>query len=104
MTKNTKCSIIGDVRGSGLFIGIDLIKNQTSLEPATKECSFLCSILKEKYAVLTSIDGPYDNVLVVKPPLCFSEEDVDSFVNAFESAVINDLSKVDLEKISKTPT
>ncbi len=96
--------IIGDIRGSGLFIGIDLIKNQETLEPATKECSFLCTILKEKYAILTSIDGPFDNVIVVKPPMCFSEKDVDRFILAFESAVKHDLSSVDLEQMSKTPT
>mmetsp|Transcript_8330 Transcript_8330/g.12541 ORF Transcript_8330/g.12541 Transcript_8330/m.12541 type:complete len:534 (-) Transcript_8330:222-1823(-) len=96
--------IIGDVRGCGLFVGLDLIKNNTTLEPATKECSFLCSILKEKYAVLTSIDGPFNNVLVIKPPMCFSKTDVDTFVSAFEAAVVNDLSKADLGNVSKTPT
>ena len=96
--------IIGDVRGSGLFVGLDLIKNHETLEPATKECSFLCSTLKDKYAVLTSIDGPFDNVLVIKPPMCFSKTDVDVFVSAFEAAVENDLFKVNLENVSKTPT
>ena len=96
--------IIGDIRGSGLFIGIDLVRNQTTLEPATKECSFLCTILKEKYSVLTSIDGPFDNVLVIKPPMCFSKNDADSFVVAFASALTNDLVRVNLETVSLTPT
>ncbi len=97
-------SIIGDIRGSGLFVGIDLVKNQQTLEPASKECSFLCSTLKEKYAILTSIDGPFDNVLVVKPPMCFNNNDVDKFVSAFECAVKQDLTAVDLSQMSKTPT
>ncbi len=95
--------IIGDVRGSGLFIGIDLIKDHTTLEPATKECSLICSNLKEKYSILTSIDGPFDNVLVIKPPMCFSKNDVDVFISGFEAAV-EELSKYDLENVSKTPT
>ena len=57
--------IIGDVRGSGLFIGIDLATNQLSRKLASIQCSFICTILKEKYDILTSIDGPFDNVLVV---------------------------------------
>jgi len=95
--------IIGDVRGSGLFVGIELIRDAKTLEPATIETSFLCTRLKEEYRVLTSIDGPNDNVLVVKPPMVFSNEDVDEFVSAFVSAV-NDLSRVDIQSISKTPT
>lgn len=96
--------IIGDVRGNGLFIGIDLITDEETLQPATRECSFLCTVLKQKYFILTSIDGPYDNVLVIKPPLCFSRDDVDVFVSAFESAVRDDLSQIDLNSVSKTPT
>jgi len=98
-------SIIGDVRGSGLFVGIELVRDRETLEPATAETSYLCTILKEKYAVLTSIDGPHNNVLVVKPPMVFSVEDVDCFVQSFENAVKNDLGSADdLKNISKTPT
>ncbi len=104
MSMQKRLPIIGDVRGSGLFMGIDLVMDPQTLQPATKECSFLCTILKEKYAILTSIDGPYDNVLVVKPPLTFSKDDADIFVEAFESAIVNDLSQVDLQTVSLTPT
>lgn len=96
--------IIGDVRGSGLFIGIDLVTNQLTRKPASIECSFICTILKEKYDILTSIDGPFDNVLVVKPPLCFTIENADVFVSAFERAVVDDLAVANLGSISKTPT
>jgi 4-aminobutyrate aminotransferase-like enzyme len=58
------CISIGDVRGSGLFIGIELVRNRRTLEPATAETSVLCSRLKDEYQILTSIDGPHDNVLV----------------------------------------
>jgi 4-aminobutyrate aminotransferase-like enzyme len=97
--------IIGHVRGSGLFLGIELVRSQTTLEPATRETSFLCTTLKEKYHVLSSIDGLHDNVLVVKPPMVFSKEDADYFVESFAQAV-GDLKKLGdgIEKISKTPT
>ncbi len=95
--------LIGDIRGSGLFIGIELVRDVLTLEPATLETSFICSTLKKKYRILTSVDGPYDSVLVVKPPLVFNQDDVDEFVTAFSNAV-EDLAYVDMKSISKTPT
>ena len=98
--------LIGDIRGSGLFLGIELVKGQASLEPATVETSFLCTTLKEEYRVLTSIDGFDDNVLVVKPPLVFSEEDAEHFIECFKHA-FSDLVSIGeegLRSISKTPT
>ena len=105
--QETTCShILGDIRGSGLFLGIELVKDRLTREAATMETSYICSILKSQYKILTSIDGLYDNVLVVKPPLSFSEEDADLFLGCFEQAVINDLPAAGdvLYKASKTPT
>jgi 4-aminobutyrate aminotransferase-like enzyme len=97
--------IIGDVRGSGLFLSVELVRNRETLEPACEETSFLCTILKEKYFVLTSIDGFHENVLVVKPPMSFSRADADEFVSCFERAIRQDLAVVqDVAQISKTPT
>lgn len=102
---SARLDIIGDVRGSGLFLGIELVRSQTTLEPAARETSFLCTTLKEKYHVLTSIDGLHNNVLVVKPPMVFSKEDADHFVQCFAQAV-GDLKNLGdgIEQISKTPT
>ena len=95
---------IGDIRGSGLFLGIELVRNQKTLEPATEETSFICSTLKDKYKVLTSIDGFHENVLVVKPPMVFTKEDAAEFVTCFEKSLI-DLSRTDnLQELGKTPT
>jgi len=73
---------VGDVRGAGLFIGIDLVSNVETRAPATLEASFVCSRLVSKHRILTSVDGPFDNVIVVKPPLCFSKADARRFVSA----------------------
>ena len=108
------CNIIGDIRGSGLFIGIEFNIITTSsndnkrkiYKPATKETSFICMILKEKYYILTSIDGFNDNVLVIKPPMCFSINDVDEFIHALD-LVLDDLmllDRNDLDCILSTPT
>jgi len=97
---------IGDIRGSGLFLGVELVRDQQTLDPATKETSYVCSVLKDKYKILTSVDGPHENVIVVKPPMVFSREDAEFFVSCFEKALVEDLQLVKdgLGDLSKTPT
>jgi ethanolamine-phosphate phospho-lyase len=100
-----RLDIIGDIRGSGFFVGIEFVRDRKSLEPATEETSFICTKLKEKHSILTSIDGPHDNVLVIKPPMVFSKADVDELVGCFEKVVVEDLAQVEnIMSISKTPT
>lgn len=101
----SRLQLIGDVRGSGLFVGIELVRDRETQEPAAPETSFICTQLKEKYFILSSIDGLHDNVIVVKPPLVFSEKDADSFVDCFERAA-EDLRAIDgdIRTMSKTPT
>lgn len=72
--QKVKHPIIGDVRGSGLFIGVDLIKDQAKRTPAPEEAEYLITRLKEEY-ILLSTDGPGRNVLKFKPPMCFTMED-----------------------------
>ncbi len=68
--KNHAC--IGDVRGSGLFLGVELVKAGTT-EPDTALASRIKNELRNRN-ILISTDGPHDNVLKTKPPLCFSKE------------------------------
>jgi len=79
-----KHEMLGDVRGSGLFIGIDFVRNRDTREPATEETSEICSRMKEEHLILTSIDGPHENVLMIKPPMCFSRVDVDQVIDALD--------------------
>jgi 4-aminobutyrate aminotransferase-like enzyme len=67
-------AVIGDVRGSGLFIGVELVKDRDTLEPAQKEASYIVNRLRE-HRILIGTDGPFDNVLKIRPPLCFTRED-----------------------------
>jgi ethanolamine-phosphate phospho-lyase len=101
-----RCEYIGDVRGSGLFIGVELVRDRVTLEPATEETSFICSMLKEKFKILTSVDGAHDNVIVIKPPMVFSIEDATLFLSCFEKALVNELptAKDDLGNLGRTPT
>ncbi|XP_041078759.1 5-phosphohydroxy-L-lysine phospho-lyase [Polyodon spathula] len=69
-----KHPIIGDVRGVGLFIGVDLVKDPEERTPATEEADYVVKRLKEEY-ICMSTDGPGSNVLKLKPPMCFSMQD-----------------------------
>jgi 4-aminobutyrate aminotransferase-like enzyme len=74
------------VRGKGLFVGIELVRDRTTLEPATEEASAVINFLREK-GVLVSTDGPFDNVLKIKPPMCFGEREVDLLTEHLDRAL-----------------
>jgi len=78
--------IIGDVRGVGLFIGIEFVKDKKSKIPASAECSELQKLLKKKFVII-SVEGPHYNVLKFKPPMTFAKEDVDFLVKALEESI-----------------
>ena len=71
--------IIGQVRGSGLFLGIELIRDRETLEAADWEAEYIVERMKGR-GILLSTEGPRHNVLKLKPPLCFTREDVDLFM------------------------
>jgi len=79
----TRHAVIGDVRGCGLFIGIELVSDRDSREPAGVEAAELVEAMKER-GILLSTDGPYHNVIKIKPPLVFSREDGDRVVEALD--------------------
>ncbi len=72
--------VIGDVRGSGLFLGIDLVSNPESREEDTALAAYLKNGLRDHY-ILVSTDGPKDNVVKSKPPLCFTRENADQVID-----------------------
>ena len=81
-------AVVGDVRGAaGLFLGVDLVRCPASREPATREASLVCSRMVAEHRVLSSLDGPHDNVIVVKPPLAFSVTDAAAFLSALEESL-----------------
>ena len=82
-----KYGIIGDIRGKGLFLGIELVKNRSSLEPAPKEAELLVEGMLSKN-ILLSIDGPRKNVIKIKPPMVISKEDVDRTIKSLNEVFI----------------
>lgn len=73
--------IIGDVRGHGLFIGVELVKSRETRQPAVEEIRIVVEKMKER-GFLLSTDGPLNNVLKIKPPLVFSGENAGDLVQA----------------------
>lgn len=84
-----KHPIIGDVRGLGLFIGIELIKNHKTLTPAKEEAKYIIERMKD-LGVLISIDGPLYNVLKIKPPLVFTKENANYLVTTLDQVLSED--------------
>lgn len=74
--------IVGDVRGRGLFVGIELIKGKENAVPATQEALWVVDRMKNHHRVLISSDGPDENVLKLKPPMVFDLENADEFLAA----------------------
>lgn len=77
--------VIGDVRGSGLFIGIELVEEGT-LNPNTELAQHVKNSFRDQH-ILISTDGPHDSVIKSKPPLCFSKGNVDQVVDVFRSTL-----------------
>ncbi len=83
-----KHSIIGDVRGLGLFIGVELVKNPASKEPATLEAKQVINQMKEA-GILISTDGPLNNVLKIKPPMVFTKDNAKTLVDTLDRILKN---------------
>jgi len=81
-----KHRLIGDVRGMGLFIGIELVTDRDSLEPAKEEAAVIIEQMKDR-GILLSVDGPLHNVLKIKPPIVFNEENADSVVHNLDEVL-----------------
>ena len=81
----SKHPIIGDVRGCGLMVAIELVRNRDSKEPAPEETALVFEQTRH-YGLVTSKSGPYRNVLRMVPPLCLSQEDVPVVIEAMDQA------------------
>ena len=85
-TLMAKYSIISDVRGHGLFIGAEMVKDRTTMEPAVPEIDIVVEKMKAN-GFLLSTDGPLHNVLKIKPPMTFSKQNADEMVRLLDIAL-----------------
>jgi 4-aminobutyrate aminotransferase-like enzyme len=79
-------AIIGNVRGAGLFIGVEFVKDRYTLEPAAHEADDFIQKMKT-YGILLSIDGPLHNVIKIKPPMVLNTDDVDMVLRIFDDVL-----------------
>jgi 4-aminobutyrate aminotransferase-like enzyme/Ser/Thr protein kinase RdoA (MazF antagonist) len=84
-----KHALIGDVRGVGLFLGLDLVLDRTTRKPAPKQASYVVNRLRDR-GILTGTDGPHHNILKLRPPLIFSQVDADLFVATLDNILGED--------------
>ena len=87
-----KHALIGDVRGSGLFLGLDLVRDRVTREPAPEEASYVVNRLRD-CGILAGTDGPHHNVIKLRPPLIFSQSDADLFLGTLESILREDAAQ-----------
>ncbi len=81
-----KHELIGDVRGAGLYIGIEFVRDRNTLEPAAEEATRIINLMKER-GILLSTDGPLHNVIKIKPPLVFNRENADTVITSFDEVL-----------------
>jgi 4-aminobutyrate aminotransferase-like enzyme len=77
-----KHECIGDVRGLGFFLGIELVERD-GMTPATEMASAVINLLREE-RILTGTDGPFENVIKIKPPMIVTTADVDRFIEELD--------------------
>jgi 4-aminobutyrate aminotransferase-like enzyme len=78
--------IIGDVRGMGLFVGVELVTDRDTRTPATAAADHIVDQLRLR-GVLASTDGPDDNVLKIKPPMVFGPDEAAILLAETEAAL-----------------
>ena len=81
-----KHDIIGDVRGKGLMLGVELVTDRAAKTPATVETAQAMERMKE-LGVLIGKGGLYGNVFRIKPPMCFGVADADFLVDCMDVAL-----------------
>lgn len=82
--------LVGAVHGSGFYLGVELVRDRNTLEPATEETTALCDRLRE-LGIFMQPTGDYLNVLKIKPPMVTSRRSVDFFVDMLAKVLAEDL-------------
>ncbi len=78
-----KHAVIGDVRGIGLFVGVELVTSRATLEPATGIADYVLNRMREE-RILIGTEGPDANILKIRPPLTIDAEDIGMLVETLD--------------------
>lgn len=79
-------AIIGDVRGIGLFVGVELVTDREQRTPATRAANYIVNRLREE-RILIGTEGPDENVLKIRPPLTVRDADVDLLIETLDGVL-----------------
>ena len=85
----SRYEVIGDVRGSGLFVGVELVRDRETKEPATRFADAVVNRMREE-RILFGTDGPFHNVLKIRPPMPFSLNDASRLVETLDRVLASD--------------
>lgn len=86
-------AIIGDARGLGLMLGLELVLDRRTLEPAPAQAAYVANRLRQ-LGILTGTDGIFHNVLKFKPPMVFTEADAERLAAALDDVLSEDFVRV----------
>jgi len=81
-----KHDLIGEVRGLGLMLGVELVRDRKTKEPATTETADVLELAKER-GLLLGKGGLFGNTLRIKPPMCITKDDADFIVACLDEAL-----------------
>ena len=81
-------SIFGDVRGEGLFLGIEIVDLEKDKTPHPILANYIVNKMRDK-SILLSVDGPKKNIIKIKPPLPFNKENADFLVENFYKVLLS---------------
>jgi 4-aminobutyrate aminotransferase-like enzyme/Ser/Thr protein kinase RdoA (MazF antagonist) len=82
----TSHEIIGDVRGAGLFLGVELVTDRSTQEPATVEAGAVVNAMRDE-GILIGTEGAFHNVLKIRPPMPFNEDDAKTLVTTLDAVL-----------------
>ncbi len=82
----TRHEAIGDVRGAGLFLGVELVSDRAAMTPDAARTARIVNALREA-RILISATGPRANILKIRPPLVFSHANVDLFIDRLDQVM-----------------
>lgn len=86
-----KYNMVADARGAGLFLGLELVRDLSTLEPAAAEASFISNRMRD-HGILLGTDGPYHNVVKIRPPMPFNASDAAFLLGTLEKILKEDFA------------
>lgn len=85
-------ALVGDVRGSGLMLGVELVRDRATLEPAPGQASYIVNRLRDR-GVLIGTDGIFHNVLKIRGPMVLTRDDADTLIANLDAVLGEDAAQ-----------